>query len=288
MDISDDGRYVSFYSMSTNLVSPATSGQHIFRKNVQSGEALLVSCDSAGVQGNSASSLSSISADGRYVAFSSTATNLITPATSPFQIFRKDLITGEVRLVSCDASGIEGNGASSEPAISADGRYVAFSSHSTNLVSPATTNSQIFRKDLQTGEVSLCSSNAAGGSANNICYEPDISSDGRYVAFQSLATNLVSPPTSSFQIFRKDLATGELRLASCNAAGVQGNVGSAYCSMSSSGRYVVFATSASNLVSPPTGNHHVFRKDMQSGEVRLCSCDGAGTEANGVDRKSVV
>ena len=115
------------------------------------GDVVLVSSDTAGAQGNNESQYPRMSSDGRYVVFQSTATNLVTPATTNEQVFRKDLLTGEVKLCSADIGGVEGNAASFNPVISSDGRYVAFHSTATNLVAPATTNWQIFRKDMLTG-----------------------------------------------------------------------------------------------------------------------------------------
>src|SRR4030042_90783 len=141
------------------------------------GDIVLCSSDSSGAQGNAASMfLVTISADGRYVAFASNATNLVTPNTTGIQVFRKDLVTNQTVLVSANAAGAQGDAASTSPAISNDGRFVAFHSTSTNLVSPATTLLQVFRKDLATGEVRLVSSDAAGAQANGTAaYIPDIS-----------------------------------------------------------------------------------------------------------------
>ena len=120
-------------SVASNLISGVT-GQQIYRKDLITGEVKLVSCDAAGAQGNNVSQSLAMSYDGRYVVFYSAATNLVTPATTGQQIFRKDLLTGEVKLVSCDASGVPGNSASAYPCISSDGRYVAFVSIATNLI----------------------------------------------------------------------------------------------------------------------------------------------------------
>ena len=260
------------------------------RAQAAPGDVALVSSDAAWAQANNASYEPAISADGRYVAFQSQATNLVSPATSLKQIFRKDLVTGEVRLVSASAAGDEGNsGLSESPSISADGRYVAFGSDSTNLVSPATGGYQVFRKDLVTGEVKLVSANAAGVQGEFGGGSASISADGRYVAFDSPSTNLVSPATSLNQIFRKDLVTGEVKLCSANAAGIQGNDGgggtsSIAPSISSDGRYVAFDSYSTNLVSPATSGEHVFHKDLVTGEVKLCSSDAAGVQGTAVAR----
>ena len=284
--ISADGNYIVFQSVATNLVTPNTTGQQVFRKNVLTGEVRLVSADSAGTQGNGASSLPVVSDDGRYVAFHSSSTNLVTPNTTGTEVFRKDMLTGEVKLVSANAAGTEGDGASSTPAISADGRYVAFYSSSTNLVSPATTGTQVFRKDLTTGEVKLASADAAGTQGNGgPVYWPDISSSGRYVSFTSTSTNLVTPATSGQELFSKDMLTGEIKLASSDAAGAESNNANGYPSYSDDARYVSFASNATNLI-PAVGFQQVYRKDLISGAIALVSADASGAQGIGMSTYS--
>ena len=285
--ISGDGRYVAFASASTNLV-PGVTGTQVYRKDLVTGEVKLCSTDAAGAQGNNFSQEPSISFDGRYVAFQSTATNLVTPATTGQQVFRKDMVTGEVKLCSVDSAGTQGNNNSDSSSISSDGRYVAFQSTATNLVTPATSNRQTFRKDLVTGEVKLCSANVAGSQANATCTWVSISSDGRYVVFYTPATNLVSPATSGNQVFRKDLVTGEVGLVSADVAGLQGNGNSLVPSISSDGRYVSFLSAATNLVTPASSGTQFFRKDMVTGEVRLVSADAAGVQGNGAGELSSI
>ncbi len=286
--ISADGTYIVFQSLATNLVTPNTASQQIFRKNVVTGEVGLVSADSAGTQGNGVSALPVISDDGRYVAFFSTSTNLVTPNTTVTDVFRKDMLTGEVKLVSANAAGTEGDAASSTPAISADGRYVAFYSGSTNLVSPATTGIQVFRKDLVTGEVKLASADAAGTQGNgNANYSPDISFSGRYVSFTSTSTNLVTPATSGQELFSKDMLTGEVKLASSDAAGAESNQSNGYPSYTDDARYVTFASNANNLI-PGVGFQQIYCKDLISGDIALVSADASGAQGTGMSTYSSI
>jgi Tol biopolymer transport system component len=279
--ISSDGRYVVFHSMATNLVTPATTGWQVFRKDLLTGEVVLASANAAGAEGNSGSSSPAISSDGRYVAFHSQATNLVTPAITGQQVFRKDMLTGEVVIVSADAAGAEGNGGSLFPAISDDGRYVAFHSQATNLVTPAITLTQVFSKDLETGEVALASADAAGTPGDgSAAYFPDISSDGRYVSFTSSSTNLVTPATSGQQLFSKDILTGEIKLASSDAAGAASNLANGYPSYSCDGRYVSFVSNATNLI-PGVTSQQIYRKDLLSGGIVLVSADAAGAQGTG-------
>ena len=245
-------------------------------------EVLLISCTASGAQGNADSYAFAISPDGRYAAFTSPSTNLLPVLTSKQQAFRKDLQTSAVKLVSCDSSGIEGDGSTFYPSISADGRYVAFSSTSTNLIGVVTSNSQVFRKDLQTNQVALCSSNNSSNQGNDASRNTSISSDGRYVTFESEATNLGPATTPSrTNVFRKDLQTGEVKLVSSSASGTEGDQPSKDPSISSNGRYVTFESDANNLVTGGTSGTQVFRKDLQTGEVKLCSVSSSGAQGDG-------
>jgi Tol biopolymer transport system component len=286
--ISSDGRYVAFVSTSTNLVSPATAGQEVFRKDLLTGEVQLASANAAGVQGNGISNDPAISPDGRYVTFQSQSTNLVTPSTTGQEVFRKDMLTGEVRLVSANAEGAEGTATSYSGTISPDGRYVAFHSFSANLVTTAISFTQIFRKDLLTGEVMLVSADAAGTPGDDFSQIASISSNGRYVAFSSYASNLVTPATGALQAFRKDILTGEIRLVSSDAAGAEGNGTASFPSISDDGRFVAFHSTSTELVTPNTTGQQVFRKDMLTSEVRLVSADAAGALGNGTSSSAAI
>ncbi len=219
--------------------------------------------NAAGLEGNGASVWPAISADGNFVAFQSSATNLVTPATANTHIFRKNIATGEIAVCSSNASGTPGNGTTSAFAdISGDGRFVAFHSDSTDLVVPATTAMQVFRKDMQTGAVLLCSSTAAGAEANGVSQFAAISEDGRYVVFFSVGTNLVTPTATVPQVFRKDTMTNAVVLCSSTQAGVEGNNASTFTNVSGNGRYVEFWSVATNLVTPATTTPQVFRKEL--------------------------
>jgi Tol biopolymer transport system component len=277
--ISSDGRYVVFSSSATNLV-PGVTGMQIYRKDLVTGEVLLASADAGGKQGNGNSDYPAISDDGRYIAFQSGSTNLVTPNTTNDHVFRKDMLTGEVLLASADATDVEGNNQSLGAAISGDGRYVAFYSAATNLVTPNTTNLQVFRKDLLTGEVLLASASTGGVQGDSNSFNPAITDNGRYVAFHSIATDLVTPNTSFQQVFLKDLMTGEIQLVSKNAAGVQADSSNGYPSVSScDARYISFASVATNLVTGVTGQQ-IYRKDMATGAVVLVSSDAGGKQGD--------
>jgi Tol biopolymer transport system component len=286
--MSADGRYVAFASYATNLLSVATSSQQVFRKDLQTGEVKLVSCTAAGTQGSAESGAPSMSPDGEYVAFASKAPNLVLPWNGFTNVYRKNVQTGELALCSTDSSGVAGNGGSYSPCMTADSAYVFFESDAKNLVSPPTTTRHIYRKYVVTGETILVSCTSSGAPGNNSSFNPTASPDGRYVVFDSIATDLVSPASSLRQAFRKDLRTGEVRLVSCSTAGGQGDANSYVPVISENGRVVSFASDATNLVSPATGNRQVFRKDMENGAVVVCSADAAGNPGNGLSNWSSI
>jgi hypothetical protein len=280
--ISGDGRYIGFESPATNLVSPASSGNQVFVRDVQAGATRLVSVGPGGVQGNDDSFNASVSADGSYTAFQSLATNLVSPPTTFYQIFVRDIQTGTTTLVSAAPGGAQGDNFSANPSISPDGRYVSFESFSTNLVSPPTSNSysQIFVHDRQTGANWLASKGPGGSEGNANSNYSSISADGRYVTFFSDATNLVSPATSGTQVFVYDRQSDAVTLVSVNTSGAEGNNLSNFPSISADGRYVTFQSRASDLVNPPTSSVQVFLRDQQAGATTLVSSNASGAQGN--------
>lgn len=206
--ISADGSTVAFDSGASNLAAGDTNGaDDVFIHDLVTGITTRVSVDSAGTQGNGGSNSPSISADGRHVAFWSTASNIVAGDTNGTpDVFVRDLQTGSTALLSIDSTGVPGNGNSWYPAISADGRSVAFLSQAANLV-PGDTNgfSDIFVHDRVTGQTTRSSVDSAGVQGTMDSYSPAISADGRYVAFFSLASNLVPGDSNDLgDIFVRD------------------------------------------------------------------------------------
>jgi Tol biopolymer transport system component len=245
-----------------------------------------VSVDSGGAEGNNDSGYLgvSISADGRYVAFYSIATNLVPgDTTGSGDIFVRDRQSGTTERVSVDSGGAQGNGGSYAPAISADGRYVAFDGSATNLV-PGDTNgfSDVFLRDRQSGTTERVSISSGGVQGNGYSYFPSISADGRYVAFESSATNLVAGDTNAFvDVFVRDRLSGTTERVSISSGGVQGNGGSDAPSISADSRYVAFQSYANNLVLGDTnGFVDVFVRDRQSGTTERVSVDSFGAQGN--------
>jgi Tol biopolymer transport system component len=284
--ISADGRYVAFESLASNLVPGDTNGvSDVFVHDTTTGTTTLVSADASGVPGNAASSWASISADGRFVAFESAATNLVASDTNgAVDVFVKDMLTGALARVSVDTTGAEANGASDDPSISPDGHCVAFESLASNLV-PADGNgmTDVFVRDLTSGvttRVSTSSTGVEGNSQSLVVGNHHLSFDGRYVAFESVASNLVAGDTNgTSDVFVHDRITGATERVSVTTSGVQGNSNSRGPSISADGRFIVFESSANNLV---LGDNNlmwdVFLRDRGvDPSVSFCFGDGSGT-----------
>ena len=195
-----------------------------------------ISVDSSGVEGNNASYASSLSADSRFVAFESNASNLVIGDTNGVtDIFVHDRTTGVTSRVSVSSDGSQGNAGSysevntyassshNNPSLSADGRYVVFESLASNLVTGDNNDMRdIFMHDRTTGITTRVSINTDGTEGNNISFFPTLSADGRYVAFKSDATNLVTSDTNDItDIFVHDRNTGITTRVSINTDGTE-------------------------------------------------------------------
>ena len=226
------------------------------------------------------------SADGRYVAFASSATNLVAADTNGrSDVFVRDRASGTTERVSVSSAGVQGNSASAAPAISADGRYVVFSSSANNLVADDTNGaSDIFLRDRVAGTTTRVSLGTGDVVANNSCFLPSISADGTTVAFSSDADNLVSGDTNgSNDIFVRHLASGVTTRASVTSAGVQANSASATCSLSADGRFVAFWSWATNLAETEDTNAQadVFVRDRTAGTTTRVNVGWDGAQATG-------
>jgi Ca2+-binding RTX toxin-like protein len=283
--LSADGRYAVFTSYASNLV-PGEVGVFgdIFVKDLQTGAVVRASVNAAGTQGNSEAWRPSISGDGRYVVFISNSTNLIAGETNGFigDAVLKDLQTGSLTRVSTSAAGVQSNVSAELPGISANGLFVVFQTHADNLVAGDGNGTvDIFVKNVQTGAITLASSDAGGNEGNNASQYADISADGRYVVFESFATNLVAGDTNEYgEIFLKDIVTGAIALVSTDAGGNRGNNASTRPSISADGRYVAFSSNATNLVVGDTGIEDIYVKDMLTGAIERVSVNEAGQSGN--------
>ncbi|MBI3846342.1 MAG: PD40 domain-containing protein [Planctomycetes bacterium] len=287
--MSADGRFVAFLSVASNLVPGDANGTYdVFVHDQMTGATTRVSVDSADGEANSGSDFPSISADGRFVAFNCQATNLVPGDTNGMEdVFVHDQMTGATTRVSVDSAGVEGNAHSFLPSISADGRFVAFNSQATNLVpGDANATDDIFVHDRATGATVRVSVDSAGGEGNGGTYysssvNPSISADGRFVAFQSSASNLVPDDTNDVRdIFVHDRETGVTTRVSVDSAGMQANMESPTTSISADGRFVAFASYASNLVPGDTNaTKDIFVHDRMTAVTTRESVDSGGVQA---------
>jgi hypothetical protein len=289
-DVSSDGNLVVFQSAASNLVAGDTNGQtDIFLRNMSAGTTTRISVDSTGAEANNFSFQPRISADGRFVVFESAASNLVPGDTNgAWDVFVRDLTANVTTRVSVDSFGVEGNGTSGAPSISADGRYVLFESTASNLV-PGDTNgaSDVFLHDNFTGVTSRVSVGDVGQQGNGDSLISTISPSGRLVAFSSAANNLVAGDTNGdYDVFVRDLVAGTTTRVSTNSSGGQaiyGNIdpGSFYPAISGNDRYVAFDSGASNLVAVDVNPWpDVFVKDLQTGVTNMVSISTSGGQGS--------
>jgi len=288
--VSSDGRFVAFVSLASNLVGGDTNSiADVFVRDRLSGTTDRVSVDSVGAQANSGSYEAALSADGRFVAFRSFASNLVSgDANGVADIFVKDLLTGTTELVSVASSGVQADAGSLEPSISADGRYIAFTSGARNLGGGASNISDdVFVRDRLVGSTECVSLDSFGADGNSTSWGSSISADGARVAFVSRATNLIGNDTnSSFDICVRDRMSFTTVCVSLDSLGALANFGnSESASISSDGRYASFQSRATNLVAGDSnGWEDIFLHDLQGGTTERVSVDSLGLQANGNSR----
>jgi hypothetical protein len=276
--ITTDGSLVSFSSASDNLVwGDSNLVADIFLRDRAAGTTTRISLSPTGFQANAPSALPRITPDGRFVVFWSSASNLVTGDTNATRdVFVYDVSAGTIERDSVDSSGAEGNDRSAAGSISADGRFVAFHSAATNLVSGDTNGAaDIFVHDRTTGVTERVSVDSAGGEADDDSSVASISSDGRFVAFQSSATNLVSGDTNGREdIFVHDRSTGTTTRVSVDSNGTEANLFSHGPKISGSGATVAFQSFASNLVTGDT--NYVADIFVNDSDVAAWTNYGAG------------
>jgi archaellum component FlaF (FlaF/FlaG flagellin family) len=282
--LSAAGRYVAFGSNS-NLVPNDTNGSSdAFVHDRISGTTERVSVDSGGAQGDGTSYGGPITPDGRYVVFTSFATNLVPGDTNGLpDIFVHDRQSGITERVSVDSNGGQGDGSSDIKigSITDDGRYVAFESDSGNLVPGDLTKTwDVFVHDRTSGTTECVSVASNGALGNQYSFRPFLSADGRYVAFSSLASNLVPGDTNGYyDVFVRDRVAGTTERVSLSSNGSQAAGASGWPSISADGRFVTFESFAGDLVGGDTNlKEDIFVRDRQSGTTERVSIDSAGVQ----------
>ncbi|WP_370943620.1 TolB family protein [Amycolatopsis sp. cg5] len=311
---SADGRYVVFASYATNFIPGNTNGsQGIYVKDTVTGVISHASAAANGTQADADSESPSISADGRYVAFTSVATNLVPGDTNGVRdVFVKDIRTGAIvkastaesdfatisadgrhvsfrsgtsayvkNLDTAETKLIVANAPATTYPLSADGRLAVFATSGALVAGDTNNVSDVYLKDSQTGTLSRISTTATGGQSAGGGTAPTISADGKFAAFESAAADLVpSDANGAADVFVKDLAKGTIRIGTVTAAGAQANGAATEPKLSANGRYLAFASAATNLVPGDTnGADDVFVKDLDKGTVLRTSVAAGGAQA---------
>jgi len=285
-ELSRNGRFVAFQSDAPDLVTnDSNSTTDAFVRDLRTGTTTLLSVNAVGTtSGNSFSAAPVVSANGRFVAFQSGATDLVTlPTGGLLDVYVRDLRRGITMLASVNSTGTEGaNDESFIDAISGNGRLVLFQSDASDLVSnDANSTTDVFVRDVRRATTLLVSANAAGTSTgNSSSSSPVVTPNGRFVAFGSAASDLVlNDGNGNADVFVRDLRNGTTILVSVNAAGTASASGHSIGPvMSKNGRFVAFASNAGDLVTTTTnGVQNVFVRDLHTGTNTLVSVNAAGT-----------
>ncbi|MBE9011882.1 DUF4347 domain-containing protein, partial [Pseudanabaenaceae cyanobacterium LEGE 13415] len=273
--ISDDGRYIVFTSAAPEIVDGDTNGvADVFLRDRQTNTTTLIS---RGTNiANGASGNAAISANGRYVVFTSAASNLVAgDSNNAIDIFWVDRQTQEIRLVSRAIGGGSANATSLSPVVSADGLFVAFTSAATNLVNSDTNNQQdVFLWNSADNSIVLVSAGSNGTSE-----QPVISADGRFVGFVSAASTLVSGDTNGQRdVFVWDRTNGAITLVSQSTANVISDGDSFEISMSRNGRSIAFTSTARNLAGAPDidNDEDVFVRNLDTNTTVHVSANQTG------------
>lgn len=287
--VSADGNYVAFDSQANNLIpNDFNSTTDVFVRDRMTGITTCVSVSSNGTLANGYSYAPSISADGRLIAFSSQASSLVAGDTNnDWDVFVHDRLTGQTNRVSLASDGAEGNNSSVSATIAAEGHFLTFESDASNLV-PGDSNQRrdVFVRALDGAATSRVSVATDGSQGNGYSGRPAISADGTKVAFESDADNLSNDPDINHfrDIFVHDLLTGVTQHVSVDSSGVQANGESGRPAISADGRYVAFESSASNLLgaADTNGATDIFVYDLTTGVIVRVSVTSQGGEAWGL------
>jgi len=244
-----------------------------------------VSVRSNGTQANGSSYRQAISGNGRFVAFDSSAKNLVAGDTNGVNdVFVHDRETKKTKRVSVRSNGTQADEGSYSPAISGNGRFVAFSSYASNLVAGDSNGTwDVFVHDRETKETRRVSVGSNGAQADGYSNVPAISGNGRFVSFESDATNLVADDTNHVtDVFVHDWETNETMRVSVGSNGAQADEGSGNPAISGNGRFVAFVSAAANLVADDT-NHvtDVFVHDRETNETKRVSVGLNGAQGDG-------
>jgi Tol biopolymer transport system component len=284
--LSADGRYAAFYSDAANLVAGDANGaRDVFVRDLQTGETTRVSVSSSGGEANGDSFAPAISSDGRFVAFASAASDLVDGDTNEANdIFVRDCQTNTTTRVTVGFDGSQANGGSDQPSLSGDGRLVAFTSAATNIAAgDLNANRDAFVYDRQTGTAVNISVDSTGLQADLDSFTPELSANGRFVAYTSFADNLIPGDLNEgSDVFVRDLQANTTERVSEYTGHYEGEGDSLRPSISADGRYVAFDSDDWNLVWGDTNDDFdVFVNDRATTVTTRMSVDDNGTQSNG-------
>lgn len=290
--VSSAGRWVAFGSLASNLVPNDTNGRaDVFVRDRSNGFTERVSLSSGsdshpGDQGNNSSFQPDISADGQHVAFLSWATNLAGPCCDDVQVYLRNRLDQSTQRVSVSSAEVSGDSYSFHPSVSANGRYVAFDSDATNLVSGDTNGtSDVFVRNTVAGTTVRVSVKSDGTQADLAAEEPSISDDGRFVAFETRSALVASDTNGAVDVYVWDRGTGLTSPVSVTSAGAFVPGQSRSAAISGDGTKVAFWSDASSLVSGDTNaREDVFVRDLSAGTTVRVSLGAGGVQANGGSR----
>jgi hypothetical protein len=278
------GRFVAFESSAANFVPGDSNATFdVFLRDRRERTTVRVSLGNGGVEGNDYSISPAMSANARFIAFVSAASNLVPGDTNGFiDAFVRDRWSGTTSRVSVSTGGAQGNeDVISNVAVNDDGRFVAFSSTATNLVPQAASGS--FVRDRQRGTTALVSISSAGVPGDLGGGRVSISADGRFVVYDSNSRNLVPNDTNGVpDVFVHDLRSRVTERVSVSSTGQQGNDASGFAAISADARFIAFGSSASNLVpGVTTGTVRTYLHDRVSRSTRLATRTFDGSPPNG-------
>jgi hypothetical protein len=312
--MSDNGRYVVFDSDGKRVITGTVDAEsirdvYLYDRTTGSIERISVGLNgaranipdaSAGCANPCGSQRPTISADGRFIAFWSSADNLVPGDTNELaDAFLYDRQTKTMTLVSKGWQGVQATGESRRPVVSRDGSVVVFESAASNLTQPCgllvcpggdkNNADDVYLYNVADGSVTLVSAAANGSAANGNSNRPSLSANGRRIVFQSQATNLAGNDTNgTWDIYMRDLASGQTTLVSTGPAG-QSDKASTSPSMSASGRFVSFDSKATNFVNGDSGGDvDIYVKDLDTGGVEQVSVRTGGGQATGTNGSSTV
>ena len=282
--ISRDGRFVAFSSFASDL-TPNDRNQtyDVFVHDRLTLTTSLESKNSSGVQGDLMSKDASISGNGRFLVFGSSASNMGSAAPLAYSIYLRDLVLRQTTMVSVSSAGVPANRPCSNASVSDDGRYVVFQSQADNLVAASLPpGDHVFVRDVVLATTELLDQAPSGLPGNSTATYPRIASGGRYIVFQSHSSNLVTPDLNGFgDVFIHDLVNQRTSLVSLSTSGSQGNSSSGIPYVSSDGRFVAFASSANNLVNGDTnGTVDVFVVDTAVPSIVRASITASGVQGD--------